>query len=271
MQQTLTIVTVVYNEADKIRFTLEKISSLKKETAFEYVVVDGKSTDGTTNVIKEYSGIIDQYLSEEDNGIYDAMNKGIRLANGEYIGLLNAGDAYLTDAFKDVVDLIQNSEYDIIYGGLNILDEDRNLLSTMESISPEEMFYRGPNNFNHPSFFIKKKVYQELGYHSLNYDTAGDFEFSYKAFLKGYKFYNTGKIHTNFLKGGASYRKSPYQKIRIYKKYLGAKPGWGIITIAEKIFVEYPLYFIIRLMPKKMHYRYLKWKYEFLGSSGSKK
>ncbi|WP_445665616.1 glycosyltransferase family 2 protein [Fodinibius sp. AD559] len=263
----VSVVTVVFNEVDNIKFTLDNIASLKEKIELEYIVIDGESTDGTTEVIKKYSSIIDKFICEKDKGIYDAMNKGIQLAQGEYIGLLNAGDTYIESAIENVFKLINNTDFDVIYGGINILDEERNLIKVQKGLSPSKMFSFGISNLNHPSFFIKKTVYQDLGYYSLNYDTAGDFEFAFKAYVEGYKYQNTNKIHANFLKGGASYLRSPYQKIRIYKKYINKETIWAIGAILKYLIFKYPLYFLVKILPKNVHYKYLKFKYKIFNKS----
>lgn len=258
----LSIVTVVYNEADGIKHTLECIKKLKKSIDFEYIIIDGNSDDGTVDVIKKYSEIVDKFISEKDNGIYDAMNKGIRLANGAYVGLLNAGDTYVIDSIERVYEIIKKGKYDLIYGSLNILDEDRNLNTISKALPPAKMFFCGPKSLNHPTFFIKKSVYKDLGYYNLNYDTAGDFEFLYNVYLEKYSFYKTNLIHSNFVKGGASYRKSPLQKILIYKKYFLHNPFISSLSILQKIIIKYPLFQIIKFIPKPLHLKYKKMKFK---------
>ena len=171
----LSIVTVVYNEADGIKFTLESIKALKKKIDFEYIIIDGMSNDGTVDVINDYNEVVNKFISEKDNGIYDAMNKGIRMASGKYIGLLNAGDTYEIPAFIKLYEQMKTDEYDMIYGALNVYDEERKLITVNKALSPKKMFLCGPNNLNHPTFIIRKKVYSELGFYNIDYDTAGDF------------------------------------------------------------------------------------------------
>jgi glycosyltransferase involved in cell wall biosynthesis len=125
---SVTIVTVVRNEAERLRRTLQSIVRHKSEK-IEYVVVDGASTDGTLEVMGEYAGLIDLWVSEPDAGIYDAMNKGVGLCSGKYVMFLNAGDELLVD-----VGSLAESSADacvMIYGRANMLSPDGSLVHVM--------------------------------------------------------------------------------------------------------------------------------------------
>jgi len=109
----LSVITICYNEKDTIRQTIESVLN-QKFTDFEYIIVDGNSDDGTYDIIREYSNRLSKFISEPDNGIFDAMNKGLDHADGEYIFFLNAGDVLVNNKiFADIFDK-SNSE-DIIY------------------------------------------------------------------------------------------------------------------------------------------------------------
>ena len=257
----LSIITAVYNSSINIENTLKNVKNLKENNEFEYIVIDGASTDGTLEILYRYSYIIDKLISENDNGIYDAMNKGIKLASGKYIGLLNAGDTYNYIDFPKVVKIINSQDYDIIYGNMNMYDENSFFIKHIKANSSlRDIFFCGPKRLNHPTVFTKRNVYQELGFFNQNYSFAGDFEFMYLAYLKGYKFFNTNFTHTNFHLGGASYRTSSYQAIRIYFKYLKLDPFIGTLSILQKILLRYPRFLILKIVPKRIHYKYLKTK-----------
>jgi len=112
------IITIVYNESDTIDSTLKSIIS-QSYNAFEYIVIDGKSTDGTTEIIKKYSNSIDYFISENDKGIYDAMNKGLSFCNGEYVIFMNGGDCFANEyVLEKIYSILKSSNnlYDFIYG-----------------------------------------------------------------------------------------------------------------------------------------------------------
>jgi len=124
----VTIITVVYNGIDFLEDTIKSVIAQKYEN-IEYIIIDGGSTDGTLDIIKKYEEHISLWISEPDKGIYDAMNKGIRLANGEWINFLNAGDSYVN---ADVLSKIFSSnldKYTLIYGDIIAIKENGKLLN----------------------------------------------------------------------------------------------------------------------------------------------
>ena len=114
----ITIITVVYNSKNNIDLTLDSVRRIKNNN-IEYVVIDGNSNDGTLDILNKNIDIIDTLISEEDKGIYDAMNKGIENSSGKYIAFLNAGDSYLAD-FNYSTSLLLNENYDVFSFGINM-------------------------------------------------------------------------------------------------------------------------------------------------------
>src|SRR5438105_14705 len=123
----ISIITVVYNNVANIEVTILSILNQTYKN-IEYIVIDGGSTDGTLDVIKKYKDKISFWVSEKDNGIYDAMNKGIKVATGEWINFINSGDSYFDN---DVLEKIMEAEYfnatsiDVIYGNTQIITPNR--------------------------------------------------------------------------------------------------------------------------------------------------
>ena len=111
------IITVVLNAKEDLEQT---INSLRRQNFknFEYIVIDGGSSDGTKNVILQNLDIIDKWVSEEDKGIYDAMNKGVRFAKGKYIGILNSGDTYNENGLEIIFQYLNKDNYDFIFGSV---------------------------------------------------------------------------------------------------------------------------------------------------------
>lgn len=174
----VTIITVVYNCVGELAATIE---SVKQQTYphIEYIVVDGNSTDGTAEIIQQYAAVITKLSCEPDRGIYDAMNKGIALAEGKIIGLLNAGDCYRPGAIAAVVDSYQNSfrqrpdECLLIAAGLEVITssgfhylKQPNILAMDRDLS-----------LPHPSLFVTKDVFDRFGTFAANYTIAADYDF----------------------------------------------------------------------------------------------
>ncbi len=167
------IITVVLNKKNNL---VETIESLRRQTFknFEYIVIDGGSTDGTLDIIKKNLDIITYYKSEKDFGIYDAINKGLTHSNGEYIGILNSGDKYTSNGLKIINEYLTNKNFDFIFG------------SVMKKILRHGYRkYRIYWNFDfyssHSSgFFIKKEAQSKLGNYNLKYKISSDYDLFYR-------------------------------------------------------------------------------------------
>lgn len=167
------IITVVLNARNDL---LETIKSLRKQnfTNFEYIVIDGGSTDGTLEVINDNLDIINKWKSEKDFGIYDAMNKGLKLCEGYYLGMLNAGDKYTPEGLNIVHRYLVSSNYDFIFG------------TVMKKILRHGFRkYRILWNFDfstsHSSgFFIKNEVQKKIGNYDLKFKISSDFDLFYR-------------------------------------------------------------------------------------------
>ena len=175
----ISIITVCYNSESTIRDTIESVLS-QSYASIEYIIVDGASSDGTMAVVDEYRDRIATVISEPDNGIYDAMNKGIKLATGDVVGILNSDDFYQNnDVIFDVVchfDSLPDS--DVVFGDVVFVAPGK-----LEKII---RFYRSGHfkpwklRFGwmppHPATFIKKCAYDQVGFYSLDYKISSDYE-----------------------------------------------------------------------------------------------
>lgn len=187
----LSIITINLNNASGLRKTIRSVVS-QTFSDFEYIIIDGGSTDGSVDVIKEYSDIITYWVSEPDKGIYNAMNKGIVKANGEYCLLLNSGD-WLID--KDVVfDFYRyNSKEDVISGNVLLWEKDNTVLWESvqnDSLSYELFFY---STLPHQASFLKRGLFREYGLYNENNFIASDWEFFFKVIV----IYNCTYNHFN--------------------------------------------------------------------------
>lgn len=171
----LSIITVCYNEEKMIRTTCESVVNQTFQE-FEWVIIDGGSTDKTLEILDEYRGRINVFVSEKDDGIYDAMNKGIEESSGEYLLFLNGGDSlYYNDALKDVFQGEKEYSEDLIYGHTNIV---RLGGASVVRKYNKELTKRFLVNFSlgHQSTFIKKELFAKYGNYDLSYKSASDYD-----------------------------------------------------------------------------------------------
>ncbi|GHV71561.1 hypothetical protein FACS189420_7080 [Bacteroidia bacterium] len=200
----VSIITVTYNAQDSLEQTMQSVFS-QTYPNIEYILIDGGSTDGTINIIKKYESKISLWVSERDKGIYDAMNKGIRLAKGELIGMINAGDFYEPDAVERMIEAaIQHTDYDIFHGNINLLNEDGSFFKLKKPNTDLSRFYKGMSLF-HPTLFVRRSVYKkQKGLYDINFKLAADFDFILRNYLDGTDFYYLDQVIANFKQGGVS-------------------------------------------------------------------
>jgi len=174
----VTVITAVLNGVEIIEDCIKSVFSQSHKN-IEHIIIDGGSTDGTLDVIKKYENKITKVISEPDNGIYDAMNKGIKAATGDIIGILNSDDFYADEAvIEDIVKAITENKTDSCYGDIVYVDRDnpdRIVRYWKAGGFDRDKFKRGwmPP---HPAFFVKKEIYKRYGYLNLSFPLAADYE-----------------------------------------------------------------------------------------------
>ncbi|GHB75729.1 glycosyltransferase family 2 protein [Persicitalea jodogahamensis] len=173
----ISVITVAFNAENTIRDTIESVLA-QDFGEVEYIVVDGKSTDATAEIVKSYGDRIARFISEPDQGIYDAMNKGIQLATGEVIGLLNADDLYASiDVLSQVMDTFLSSGSDAVYGDLQYFDSGTGRVTrNWRAGGYRSGIFLWGWMPPHPSFFIRRSWYQKHGGFRLDMGTAADYE-----------------------------------------------------------------------------------------------
>lgn len=183
----ISVITVVLNGE---KYLEQAIQSVINQTYpnIEYIIIDGGSTDGTLDIIRRYEDYIDYWVSEKDNGIYDAMNKGIKLALGQWIGILNSDDRYFSrDLFEKIFVKSRLSNCDVIYGDTLILEEFNRENSYI--LRPKRLSkLKYTMAFGHLSAFVSIKVYKTVGLYDIKYKVASDFNFFQRIYLMGYRF-----------------------------------------------------------------------------------
>ena len=172
----VSIVTVVLNGEDGIEKTINSVIS-QKYKHIEYIVIDGASTDGTLEIIKKNSMHIDNWISEPDDGIYCAMNKGISLANGDVIGIINSGDIYYESTIGLIVDSYNKNPGEIIiFGEMNRCFDDGSMIHYDMNEECVSSLNKKMSVF-HPSTFVSAEVYYKCGTYDSRYYISGDYDF----------------------------------------------------------------------------------------------
>lgn len=204
MADKISVITVVYNDKENIRNTIESFFSQTWEKK-EYIVIDGGSTDGTVDIIKQYSHKIDFWCSEKDNGIYDAMNKGIKNVTGDWIIILNSGDVFHSpNTLSEVMQKANLNRDDVIYGSsIEVNKEYKRMIEA--GANPSKMEYAPV--YRHGSSLIRTSVQKKNLYDlskSANLGYALDWDMIYKVFKAGKKFEKVDVIIEEYKKEGTS-------------------------------------------------------------------
>lgn len=215
----VSIITVVYNGAKTIEDTI--ISVVEQSYCnIEYIIIDGQSTDGTLDIIKKYKDKINCVISEKDNGLYDAMNKGIRQATGDIIGIINSDDWYEKDSIAKVVSYFKSNDVDLVYGKMFYVFSDGT--KTMTGKEPlNELEYRMV--ISHPTVFIKKNIYEKYGVFDTTYKLAADYDLLLRFYHMNVKFGFVDDVIAFFRVGGSSYQHHKVtntEHIHIVRKYI---------------------------------------------------
>lgn len=171
----LSIITINYNNAYGLQKTLESVINQTYKN-FEYIIIDGGSVDGSKEIIEKYSNKFAYWVSEKDNGIYNAMNKGIKQAKGEYCLFLNSGDWLVDECVLEKVFLL-NVHEDILYGNLLTMDSFCDKGPERSLLTLTDLFF---GTINHPSSFIKRILFQKYGLYNEEYKIVSDWEFFFK-------------------------------------------------------------------------------------------
>jgi glycosyltransferase len=219
----VSIITVCFNSSATILNTIRSVNSQSYKN-IEHIFIDGNSTDSTRKIILSQSLRATQLISENDDGIYDAMNKGIKSANGQIIAILNSDDFYSDhNVIKNVVEEIKKKSSDCLYGDLVYISQKR--LSKVVRFWLAGEFSKEKIKFGwmppHPTLFIRKKLYIELGLFNTNYKISADYDFILRLINKGnIKISYLPKVLVKMRLGGQS--NASFRKIflKSYEDYL---------------------------------------------------
>lgn len=246
----VSLITVTYNSAFTLADTIKSVAS-QGYSDIEYIIVDGNSNDGTLDLIKSFKGKVSKFLSEPDGGLYDAMNKGIRMATGEIVGIINSDDFYhRNDSIARVVDAFQEYGVESVFADV-IFVKPNNLTKTVRYYDSGKF---SPKKFKlgimpaHPTFFTYRRNFEKLGYYRTDYKIAADFELLVR-FLHTYRLsYHHLPIDLVTMRTGGLSTKSWKSNFTINQEDLRACRENGIYT---NYFMLYSRYFskITELFP----------------------
>ena len=220
LQPKITIVTITYNAQSTIEETLKSVVNQSYKN-IEHIIVDGCSNDNTLEICKKFPHIT-RIISEPDKGVYDAFNKGLKLATGDLIGFLNADDVFFSNDSVSEISFAFNHNIDCVYGNLEYVNEKGKIVRNWISKSYKPGLAKKAWMPAHPTFYCRKKIYKDLGGYNNSFKIAGDFELCLR-FLEKNKiqsFYIQKKL-IKMLVGGIS-NSGLKSKLTIFKEELRA-------------------------------------------------
>lgn len=221
----ISIITITYNAGETLERTIKSIIN-QSYANIEYIIIDGKSTDNTVEIIKSYADNVNYWISEPDRGLYHAMNKGIAAATGDYLWFINAGDEiYDTDILKSV---FSSKPYaDIYYGNTVMTDMDGEIIGDRRLAPPQKLTWRSFKKgmlVSHQSIIVKRSIAE---YYNLKYRFSADFEWCIQALQKADNVTNTELTLSKFLDGGITKKNivpSLKERFDIMRRYYGLLP-----------------------------------------------
>lgn len=249
MKPLISVITVVFN-AEK--FIEDAIQSVLKQdyTNIEYIIVDGNSTDSTLEIIKKYEKAIAKWISEPDKGIYDAMNKGVRMCSGDYIIFLNADDYFLKDdSLSKLVDKT-GQNVDIVYGNLSMINADGKEIDRLDSEISKYSFYFS-FGINQQSSIVKTSLFSKYGCFNTKFIGAADYEW----FARVLKHNQVNAVYQNydisvFRIGGATTKYLLQNYIDGFKISLMHFPFYISVFRVFKLIKDVFKYYLLRLRAK---------------------
>ncbi len=236
------IITITYNAGKVLQPTIDSIRE-QSYPDIEYIIIDGASTDNTLEIIKRNESEITYYVSEKDNGLYDAMNKGLKAATGDYVLFLNAGDSLHSPfTLRNIVSSIKensmkNDVYDksllpdIIYGETAIIDSQRNFMEMRRLSAPKKLTYKSfiwGMLVCHQSFIVKREI---APLYDTNYRFSSDFDWCIRCMKQSKKIFNSELIISDYLNEGLTTNNrnaSLKERFRIMSKYYSLPLTVGI-------------------------------------------
>ncbi len=232
---TITIITVAYNSAHTIANTLQCIQN-QSYNKIEHIVVDGNSSDNTFNIINNYPHV-SQTISEPDNGVYFAMNKGLEMAQGDIIGILNSDDIYATPyIIEKVAAFFMSSDIDGVYGDLDYINNKNKVVRNWRSGAYSRNKFLQGWMPPHPTFFVRKSVYDKFGGFNTNLKNSADYELMLRLMYKHkIKMGYIPEVMVKMKTGGLS-NANFFNRVRANKE---DKLAWGINGLKPSLYFRW--------------------------------
>ncbi len=223
----ISIITIVFNGKDTLQKTIDSIAC-QSYFNIEYIIIDGASSDGTIDLIKTNNIAVSKYISEPDDGLYDAMNKGLKLATGDYVWFINSGDEiYNSETVATFVDGFSEQWPDVIYGDTVMIDEVGNEIGERRLQPPLNLTWKDFKNgmlVSHQSILVSTRIAQ---LYNTRYRFSADFEWCLQALKDAQNIYNSGLILSRFLDGGLTKQNivpGLRERFDIMRRYFGLIP-----------------------------------------------
>jgi glycosyltransferase involved in cell wall biosynthesis len=209
----ISIISIVYNDLEGLKQTFKSVAD-QSFSNYEYLIIDGASTDGCADFLKENDSKIDYWISEKDKGIADAFNKGIQKAKGDWILFLNAGDTLISPTILEEISPVLKRSHllNLVYGKINVVNDEGKVLRTFGRAFNEKSFKR-EMTIPHQAAFHNSKIFDEVGLYDLSYRFCMDYELLLRLKNIDFKFVNV--FIANMLAGGVS-QESPNE---VYKEF----------------------------------------------------
>ncbi len=235
----VSIITVCFNARERIEKTIKSVISQDYPNK-EYIIIDGLSVDGTTDIIRRYNGHITYWASEKDEGISDAFNKGFLASSGDWIAFLNAGDAYYDNS--SLAKLMRYApDYDVIYGGLKCYRKSNNQPVYYKAQEVASDIYWLKEAIPHQSCVTRRSVFEKIGLFDTGLKCSMDYEYFLRAYKKGFRFKAVNEVITEICGGGNSAIrwKGILREFLLSQKKHGIMPGLRIFCYWERFLRSY--------------------------------
>lgn len=234
----ISIITITYNSASSLQRALDSVQSQTYKD-IEHVIIDGASTDGTRKLIEAYAKQHKnvKWVSEKDNGIYDAINKGIRLATGDVIGFLHSDDMfYSVDSIGQIAAAFEQNQADVVYGDLQYMRGNKVVRRwKSNTFNPRALKYGWMPP--HPTVYVRREVYQQVGEYDSWFRISADYDMILRIFTAGYNTHYIPEVLVCMETGGASNKNTKARLSKTMEDYIVLKKnhvGAGYLTVACK-------------------------------------
>ena len=234
----ISIITITYNSAKTLQRALASILSQTYKD-IEHIIVDGASDDGTVEIIKAYAAAHEnvQWVSEKDDGIYNALNKGIRMATGDVIGFLHSDDVLNSaDSIEQIATAFESSQADVVYGDLQYCKGGKVVRRwKSNAFNPRTLKFGWMPP--HPTVYVRKEVYEQVGLYDEWFRISADYDMLLRIFTAGYKTYYIPEVMVSMETGGASNKNTKARLSKTQEDFIVLKKnhvGAGLLTVACK-------------------------------------